>query len=94
MVSGCQEILYFVYFTNGSEVVMVLTGVSRLKGPEVRNGSERLSNELGSMGMGTPHEVLRYMGFGQKPLRAVLGSEENFSEICPLERHENFHFKL
>ena len=58
----------------------------------MRNGSERLSNDLGSMGMGTPHEVLRYMGFGQKPLRAVLGSEENFSEICPLEKHENFYF--
>ena len=73
---------------------MVLTGVSRLKGPVVRNGSERLSNDLGSMGMGTPHEVLRYMGFGQKPLRAVLGSEENFSEICPLEIFiSNFNLK-
>ena len=70
----------------------ILTGVSRLKGPVVRNGSKRLSNDLGSMGMGTPHEVLRYMGFGQKPFKAGLGSEENFSEICPLEKHENFYF--
>ena len=62
-----------------------LTGETNEKGPVAGNGSERLSNGLGSMVMGTSHEVLRYMGFGQKSLGAVLGPKEQISEISPIE---------
>ena len=62
-----------------------LTGLSRLKGPLAGNGSERLANGLGSIVMGTSHEVLRYMGFHQKSLGGMLGPNEIFLEICPMK---------
>ena len=48
----------------------------------------KLSNGMVLINMATPHEVLRYMGLGQKSLGAVL---ERFSEICPFLKFEFFH---
>ena len=50
----------------------VLTGEFTQKGPVVGMGSERLSTGMGLIIMVTSHKVLRYMGFGQKSLGAVL----------------------
>ena len=68
-----------------SQSSLLLTGVSRLKGPLAGNGSERLANGLGSIVMGTSHEVLRYMGFHQKSLGGMLGPNKIFLEICPMK---------
>ena len=68
-----------------------LTGELPQKGPVVGMGSERLSTGMGLIIMATPHKVLRYMGFGQKSLWAVLERKEKFSEICPFLKFEFFH---
>ena len=47
-------------------------------------GSERLSTDMGLIIMATPHKVLRYMGFGQKSLWAVLERKEKFFGDLPI----------
>ena len=61
-----------------------LTGELTQKGPVVGMGSGRLSTGMGLIIMATPHKVLRYMGFGQKSLGAVLERKEIFFWNLPI----------